>query len=77
MIEVLWESAAINDLGVKRIGFVGSAIVGLNGIVKGDEVRWNGKQYTVVMTSRLGHLGLSQTGKLPYTLTVCPNEVTK
>lgn len=77
MSGVLWEPAAVNDLGMKRIGFVGSVIVGLNGIVKGDEVKCNEKQYTVVMTSRLGHIGLSETGKLPYTLSVSPNEVTK
>lgn len=50
--------------------------VGYNGILKGDQVTYKDEKYTVVMVSRLGHFGLSNTGKLPYTLSVLPKEVT-
>jgi len=49
--------------------------VGYNGILKGERVFYDGDEYTVVMVSRLGHFGLSKTGKLPYTERVSPNEV--
>lgn len=87
MNDIVWEEAAENDMGITSIAFselgkitsdlrIGR-IVGYNGILKGDTVEYKGKEYTVVMVSRLGHLGLSETGKLPYTVTALPNDVTQ
>ena len=55
----------------------GTEVVGFNDILRGDEVEYEGKKYTVVMVSRLGDFGLSETGKLPYELRVPPNLVNK
>lgn len=84
MNNITWEEAQNNNYGIQTIGFkddenFGRRIVGFNDIVVGDKVRWNKDNvvYTLVMTSRLGHIGLSTTGQLPYTVTVYPNEITK
>lgn len=81
---VQWFEASDNDDGIKMIAMMDidqelnlGRIVGYNGILKGDEVMYEEKVYTVVMVSRLGHFGLSDTGKLPYTLCVSPSVVTK
>lgn len=81
---VQWFEASDNDDGIKTIAMIEiekelnlGRTVGYNGILKGDEVMYGEKVYTVVMVSRLGHFGLSDTGKLPYTLCVAPFEVTK
>lgn len=84
MIEVVWEEAMPNNDGIVTIAieknrfFEGhTQIVGYNDITKGDTVMYNGEEWTVVMVSRLGHIGLSKTGKLPYTQTAMPTELTK
>lgn len=84
MNNITWEEAQNNNYGIQTIGFkddenFGRKIVGFNDIVVGDKVRWNKDNvvYTLVMTLRLGHIGLSTTGQLPYTVTVYPNEITK
>ncbi|MHC9080519.1 hypothetical protein [Bacillus safensis] len=84
MSAISWEKAKPNDYGIQEIGFkdsedFGRRIVGYNGILIGDKVKWkmdNGT-YTLVMTSRLGHVGLSRTGQLPYTETTYPREIYK
>ncbi|WP_342487304.1 hypothetical protein NSQ30_10605 [Bacillus sp. FSL R7-0651] len=84
MNEITWEEAKNNNYGIKTIGFkddenFGRRIVGFNDILVGDKVRWNKDNtvYTLVMTSRLGHIGLSTTGELPYTETTYPSEIHK
>lgn len=74
-IESSIKTIAFKDLG-KVIPNVGE-IVGYNGILKGDKVSYEDKQYTVVMVSRMGNFGLSETGKLPYTKRIIPKSVTK
>ncbi|MED2737722.1 hypothetical protein [Bacillus toyonensis] len=81
---IQWFEASDNDDGIKTIAMIDidkelnlGRTVGYNGILKGDEVMYKEKVYTVVMVSRLGHFGLSDTGKLPYALCVSPSEVTK
>lgn len=81
MIE--WQQAKVNDLGVETIAFENldeagefQRVIGYNGILKGDKVFYKGKEYTVVMISRLGHIGLSETGHLPYTEVAFPKELT-
>ena len=82
--KVEWYPAKENDEGIKTIAVTAidshgkyHRIVGYNGILKDDKVLYEGKEYTVVMVSRLGHMGLSETGVLPYTLSVYPNELKK
>ena len=83
--EIVWQEAVENDKRIKTIAFEGlgdvfpnvGRIIGFNGILKGDKVKYQDKDYTVVMVSRLGHFGLSETGELPYKVCVYPNEVTK
>lgn len=77
---VEWLPAEPNDDGIDKIAFVEDypglrRIVGYDGILKGDKVSYKNKEYTVVMVSRLGHLGLSETGELPYTTVTKPSEV--
>lgn len=85
MENVIWEKLDKNDLGIQAIAFkdlgriipnVGK-IVGYNGILQGDTVKYEGRNYTVVMVSRLGDFGLSETGKLPYIMRVLPSKVEK
>jgi hypothetical protein len=84
MNDIRWHDANENNDGVKTVaieirrdGFgLGSQIVGYNGILKGNVVTYQGKKYIVVMVSRLGDFGLSETGGLPYKLRVRPDEVT-
>ena len=77
-----WLPANENEYGIETIAFepIGKhgelhKTIGYNGILKGDKVNYKQKTYTVVMVSRLGHMGLSETGELLYTETVYPNEV--
>lgn len=79
-----WFEASENNDGVKTLAMINidkklnvGRIVGYNGILKGEKVRYEGKEYTVVVVSRMGYFGLSETGKLPYTVTVRPDEVEK
>ncbi|WP_249927438.1 hypothetical protein [Heyndrickxia sporothermodurans] len=79
-----WLPAKENDMGIETIAFEPidecgelHRTIGYNGILKGDSVLYKGKEYTVVMVSRLGHIGLSETGQLPYTETAFPRELTK
>lgn len=82
--EAVQDEGTIKD-GVKTIAFknfgkvfpnVGE-IVGYNGILRGDLVINEGKKYTVVMVSRMGDFGLSETGILPYIKRTIPKNVTK
>ena len=82
MIE--WLAASDNDDGIDTIALETISekhklykTVGYNNILKGDKVTHEGKEYTVVMVSRLGDFGLSETGALPYTLRVSPKSVEK
>lgn len=82
--DVKWFDASENDDGIDTIAMIDindklhtGRIVGYNGILKGDTVKFEGRPYTVVMVSRLGHIGLSETGALPYTKTVRPSQLTK
>ncbi|MGH0421929.1 hypothetical protein [Bacillus cytotoxicus] len=83
MENIEWHEAYENEDGVKTVaikrqkGNGGSRIVGYNGILKRDKVKYKGKIYTVVMVSRLGSFGLSETGGLPYVLRVSPSDVIK
>ena len=85
MKDVKWFKAKKdNDDGIKTIAFTDfneelriGRIVGYNGILKGDKIEYEGKEYTVVMVSRMGDFGLSETGKLPYTVRVSPRDVKK
>lgn len=83
--DVVWYPSSENEDGIETIAFselgkhtptVGR-IVGFNGVLKGDSVIYkkDKKKYTVVMVSRLGDFGLSETGELPYTLRVSPKDV--
>lgn len=79
-----WLAASDNDDGIHTIAFETISekhniykTIGYNGILKGDTVTHEGKEYTVVMVSRLGHFGLSNTGALPYTIRVSPTSVEK
>lgn len=69
------ETIALQDMYRSTIN--SGRIVGYNGILKGDKVVYKDKECFVVMVSRLGHFGLSLTGRLPYTETVYPGEVIK
>lgn len=82
MDNVEWFEASENSNGIVSIAMTEidkeihlGRIVGYNGILKGEKVIYKDNEYTVVMTSRLGHFGLSETGKLPYTICASPNEV--
>ena len=82
MIE--WHEVSENADGFETMAFENNEIVngygrviGYNGILKGDKVSFSNEMYTVVMVSRLGHMGLSKTGALPYTKTAYPNELIK
>ncbi|EOQ07799.1 hypothetical protein [Bacillus cereus] len=82
MENVKWLEASENSNGITSIAMVEinkglsvGRIVGYNGILKGEKVIYKDNEYTVVMASRLGHFGLSETGKLPYTICASPNEV--
>ncbi|MGE6627840.1 hypothetical protein [Bacillus pumilus] len=84
MSDITWEKAKPNKYGIQTIGFkdsedFGRRIVGFNDISIGDKVRrkMDNGTYTLVMTSRLGHVGLSRTGQLPYTETTYPSEIHK
>jgi hypothetical protein len=75
-----WHEANENEDGIATIALEETKFphnIGYNGILKGDIVQFGEKEYTIVMVSRLGYFGLSETGKLPYELTVKPNAVTK
>ena len=81
---VKWFAANDNDDGIDTIALETISekhnihkTVGYNNILKGDKVTHEGKEYTVVMVSRLGDFGLSETGALPYTLRVSPTSVEK
>lgn len=81
-MEIEWHEANKNAEGIKTIAYKPInkqinhwAIVGYNGILKGDKVEYEGKEYTIVMVSRLGDFGLSETGELPYMLRVSPTKV--
>ena len=50
---------------------------GYNDMLRGDKVMYNEIEYTIVMVSRMGDFGLSETGYLPYSIRVCPKEVVK
>lgn len=84
-MSIEWHEANENKQGITMIAFEdlgkhipnAGRIVGYNGILKGDKVLYEGKPYTVVMVSRLGDFGLSETGKLPYTKRVLPADVVK
>jgi hypothetical protein len=83
MSERIWHKADPNEEGVETFaldpisGTDYYRTVGFNGILKGDGVIYkkDNKEYTVVMVSRLGDFGLSETGELPYTLRVSPKDV--
>lgn len=82
MEEVKWFEAKQNDDGIEIIGFIEideesktGKIVGYNGICVGENVKYEGEKYTVVMVSTMGDFGLSKTGKLPYSIRVSPKEV--
>lgn len=82
MEKVTWYDHNIqNDQGITSYAIRESDdygfLWGYNGIVKGDTVIYEGEEWTVVMVSRLGDFGLSQTGELPYTTRVNPNKVMK
>lgn len=72
-----WFPANKNDEGIETIAFDKRGIIGFNGILKGEKVFYEDKEYTIVMVSRLGDFGLSETGELPYSLRVSPLKVTK
>ncbi|WP_341323495.1 hypothetical protein NSQ62_08455 [Solibacillus sp. FSL H8-0523] len=81
---VEWHEVSNNTVGIETMAFENNEIingygriVGYNGILKGDKVSFREETYTVVMVSRLGHMGLSKTGALPYIETVYPNELNK
>lgn len=75
---IKWEEANINDAGITTIAFDEEGrIVGYNGILKGEKVLHEGKEYTIVTVSRLGDFGLSETGNLPYCKRVLPSMVIK
>lgn len=84
MDNITWHKVDEKDKGILSIAMTPiyekldyQKIVGYNGILKGDTVIYKDKEYTVVMVSRLGHFGLSETDKLPYKLCVRPDEVVK
>lgn len=84
MSEITWTEARENNDGIKTLAYQTLnpktdlyRIVGYNGILKGDKVIYQKKEYTVVMVSRLGHFGLSDTGELPYTICASPSDVEK
>jgi len=81
---IKWYQVNENDQGIETIAIETgryfeehTKIVGYNGILKGDKVNYQDEEYTVVMVSRLGHIGLSKTGALPYTETAYPTELIK
>lgn len=84
MKNIEWYEASENERGIEAIAFQAlgkdipniGQIVGYNGILKGDEVAYGGKVYTVVMVSRLGDFGISLTGELPYINRASPISVT-
>lgn len=84
MDNIEWFKASKNNDGIKTFAMTNidtscnvGRIVGYNGILKGDKVTYEGIEYTVVVVSRLGYFGLSETGELPYTVTARPDEVYK
>lgn len=81
---VEWLPANKNEYAIETIAFEPidkygeyHRTIGYNGFLKGEKVNYKDKQYTIVMVSRLGDFGLSETGELPYILRVSPKEVTK
>ena len=81
MKDIIWEKVEDNDIGLETMALCkdkyNSQICGWNGVLEGDWVWHNSKEYRVVMSSRLGDFGLSYNGKLPYEIRVSPNEVLK
>ncbi|HEK9103306.1 TPA: hypothetical protein SUB30_004780 [Bacillus pseudomycoides] len=77
MENVVWFEANENNDGIETLAMLEGRIVGYNGILKDEKVIYKDNQYTVVMVSRLGDFGLSETGELPYTLRVSPRYVIK
>lgn len=84
MEDIKWYEADDNENGIEIIGFADidkklnvGRIVGYNNIIVGDKVIYKGREYTVVMASRMGDFGLSLTGELPYEIRVEPKEVKK
>ncbi|MEJ1517343.1 hypothetical protein R3O67_29465 [Bacillus cereus] len=84
MPKIEWHDADVNENGIETIAFQdlgeitpnAGKIVGYNGILKGDEVKYGYKTYKIVMVSRLGDFGISLDGKLPYINRVSPISVT-
>lgn len=84
MKDIHWKKAHANEHGIDTVGFgefsqtlnVGR-IVGYNGLTIGDQVLYKGELMYIVMASRLGHFGLSNTGELPYSITAYPKDVEK
>lgn len=84
MPKIEWHDADVNENGIEKIAFQdlgkdipnAGQIVGYNGILKGDEVKYGSKTYKIVMVSRLGDFGISFDGKLPYINRVSPISVT-
>jgi len=73
-----WYEANENEDGISTIALEQCEfphIIGYNGILKGDKVKFQGVDFTVVVVSRMGYFGLSKTGGLPYTLTVTPAQL--
>lgn len=85
MNNIEWYEASENNFGIETIAFeyLGKdipgygKIIGYNEILKGDKVIYKNKEYTIVMVSRMGDFGLSETGELPYALRVIPTDVNK
>lgn len=82
MENIVWEEAKQNECsienGIQTMAFnKRDQIIGYNGIVIGDKVKYKDKEYTVVMASTMGDFGLSETGKLPYIMRISPSEVEK
>ncbi|MEX3625343.1 hypothetical protein [Viridibacillus arvi] len=83
MKNIEWLEAAPNDNGIDTIAFEDlgkylpniGRIVGYNSILKGERVLFNNEEWIVVMVSRLGYLGLSKTGSLPYVKTALPTQL--
>lgn len=78
MEHIKWLEASKNDNGLYMVAIndLGD-VVGYNNILKGDAVIFLGKKYTVVMVSRLGDFGLSETENLPYIMRANPSSVVK
>ncbi|QHW35730.1 hypothetical protein GZH47_33090 (plasmid) [Paenibacillus rhizovicinus] len=52
-------------------------LYGYNNMTKGEKVIFKNDLWTIVMVSRMGDFGLSQTGELPYSIRVRPDECSK